>query len=187
MMKAWLLLLAGCALTSRAQPLELRYFAPPSHVETAEHATAAGEQLRLGRVVAGDLLRMRIVHRDSSVEVAPYETLRWTDEPETYVRRALARSLFDAERLDQSVDSRAPTLDVDVVAFEEVRRGTRRLGRVELRYQVRDDHRVLARGSVAIERDAGPGIESVVAAIGQALDAAAAEVAGRVATTVASR
>jgi len=62
-----------------------------------------------------------------------------------------------------------------------VRRGERRFGRVELRYELRDDTRVVARGTVVTERAAGAGIDGVVAAIGHALDDAAAGLASRVA------
>jgi len=173
--------LTGCALTSRSAPTELRYFAPPVHAA----GVVAGEQgppLRLGRVTPSSLLRARIVHRDSDVELGTYDALRWSDRPEAYVRRALERALFDTHRFDQAVGGgTAPTLDVDVVAFEEVRRGTRRFGRVVLDYELRDDRRVLAHGTVATEREAAPRIDAVVAAIGDALDASCAELARRIA------
>src|SRR5262245_21860046 len=126
--------LAGCALTSKSEPRELRYFAPPTHVVAAHSQAAGGALLRLGRITSTSLLRVRIVHRNSAVEVSPYETLRWTDEPEAYVRRALGHALFDGHGLEQATDALAPTLEVDVLAFEEVRNGPQRSGRVELRY-----------------------------------------------------
>lgn len=185
MRRTVIVLLAGCALTSKASPRELRYFAPPSHEPAGKQsATAAGAPVRLGRIVATSLLRTRILHRDSEVEVAPYATLRWTDEPEVYVRRALGRALFDSHGLEQATDPRAPTLDIDVLAFEETRHGLKRAGRVELRYQLYDEQRVIAHGTVAIERDAAQGIEGVVAAIGGALDAVSAEIASRVAAVI---
>jgi cholesterol transport system auxiliary component len=175
--------LAGCALTSRSAPLELRYFTPLSNTAAAAPSTnAPAAPLRLGRIEPSSLLRTRIVHRDSAVELVPYETLRWSDPPETYVRRALAHALFDSGEFAEIVGGAGPTLDVDVLAFEEERRGDRRLGRVTLGYQVRDEHRVLAHGVVLIERDArSPQIDAVVAAIGDALSAAAAELARRIA------
>ena len=179
-MRAWLVLLAGCALTSRSPPVELRYFAPPAHAPAV--ISGEGPLLRLGRVAPTTLLRERIVHRDSAVERGRYETLRWTDRPEAYVRRALERALFDSHRYEQDVSGDAPTLDVDVLAFEEVRRGPRRFGRVALEYELRDAHRVLAHGTVAIDREAAaPNIDAVVVAIGDALDSATAELALRLA------
>jgi ABC-type uncharacterized transport system auxiliary subunit len=184
-MRVWpCLVLAGCALTSKSAPLELRYFSP----ETAQPAPAAvapiaapHARLRVGRISASADLRYPIVHRESPVEIAPYETLRWTDTPDTYVRRALGHALFDTRPLDQALGGDAPTLDVDVTAFEEIQHGARHGGRVELRYLVHDDREVLARGTIAIERDAaGATIEPVVASIGSALDAATAQLADRV-------
>jgi cholesterol transport system auxiliary component len=188
-MRALLILLAGCALTSKAPPRELRYFAPASRVGPT--ATAAPSEpratLRLGHIVAGAVLGTRILHRESAVEVAPYETLRWTERPDTYVRRALVHALFDVAPLDQAPSGAAPTLDVDVLAFEEVRGGGRHVGRVELRYRVQDGQRVITHGTIATERAAGETIEDVVTAIGDALDAAAAQIAVRVTAKLSAR
>jgi ABC-type uncharacterized transport system auxiliary subunit len=179
-MRAWLLLLASCALTSRSAPLDLRYFTPPMRDLGSAATSASAIPLRLGRITPSSLLRARIVHRDSPVELVPYETLRWSDQPETYVRRAVIRALFDTRMFEQVVGAEQ-TLDIDVLSFEEERRGQRRFGRVVLGYQVRDDQRVVAHGTVSVEREAKPGIEGVVAAIGDALDLAAAELANRIA------
>ncbi len=184
-MKTWMLVvLAGCALTSKSEPVELRYFSPAPAVATVATPAAPSTpraRLRLARVTASAHLRYSIVHRDSAVELAPYETLRWSEQPEAYVRRALTRALFETRPIDQAVGGAAPTLDVELVAFEEVRRELRHAGRVELRYVLHDERAVLARGVVAVERDAaGPAIEQVVAAIGSALDAAVGQLADRV-------
>ena len=179
-MKRWAVVLAGCALTSKAAPLDLRYFDPPARALVAVRVDTPRVPLRVGRVVTSSILGSRIVHRDSAVEVTPYETLRWSEEPEVYVRRALVRALFDGGAFEQATDGTARTLDVDVIAFEEVRRGPERLGRVELRYDVRDNKRVLLHGTVAIDREATANIDGVVAAIGSALDAASAELAQQI-------
>ncbi len=183
-MRVALVMLAGCALTQKAQPIELRYFTPPTHAAAEREHSTPRIPLRLGHVATTELLGTRIVHRDSAVESEPYETLRWTDEPDVYVRRALASALFDAAPFEQAIAGDALTLDVDVLAFEEVRRGTNRSGRVELRYEVRDDTRVIAHGTVTVEHPAGAGIDGVVSAIGHALDDASARVASRVAEEV---
>jgi hypothetical protein len=93
------------------------------------------------------------------------------------------RALFDTRAFEQAVGDPAATLDVDVLSFEEARRGGRRFGRVVLGYQLRDDQRIVAHGTVEIERAAGAGIEGVVGAIGDALDAAASELAKRIAAS----
>jgi ABC-type uncharacterized transport system auxiliary subunit len=178
--------LAGCALSSKATPLELHYFSAESPAAAAAQPrapAAAAPRLRLGQVAAADYLRYRIVHRDSARSVDPYETLRWAEAPRAYVRRALIRALFDTGALVQVVGGAAPTLDVEVTAFEEVVRPGGHAGRVELSYQLHDERIVLARGAVAAECPArGSGMEAAVAAIGAAMDAASAELAGRVVT-----
>ncbi len=170
--------LTACALTSKSPPLELRYFAPalaPSTSSVAGHGCA---RLELGEVTASSLLRYRIAHRESPVELALYETLRWTERPDQYARHAVTRALFDRGRLDQAVDGAVPVLEVELAGFEQVANA----GRVELRYSLHDPDRVLTRGTIAIERPAATaGIDAVVAAIGTALDAAADELAARVA------
>ncbi len=184
-----LLLTCACALTSKSAPVDIRYFSPPS-AEGADgsrpHAPNEPE-LRLGRVTSGAGLRRHILHRDSDVELGQYETLRWTENPEAYVRRAMLRALFDERPLRQSVAAPAPTLDTEVLAFEEVRRGEGRSGRVQIYYQLEDATRVLASGVVTVEREAtGTGIQAVVEAISRALDDAAAQVASQVAGRLAS-
>lgn len=176
--------LAACALAQKSEPRELRYFTP-EHAARAEELLADGQPrmaLRLGRIVAAADLRLAIVHRDSPHELAMYDTLRWTEPPDIYARRALVRELFAHRAIDQVVGGRAPTLDLELVAFEELVHGERHAGRVELRYELHDEHRVLARDTISVTRWArGPDIEAVVTAIGAAMDAAAEAVADRVA------
>lgn len=177
------LLLGGCALTSKATPIDFRYFSPePGDAPQARHRDETHPPLRLGRVTSSASLRTRIVHRDSAYELGTYETLRWTDNPEVYVRRALARSLFEQRSFAQAVDGAAPAVDVELVAFEEVRKPKGRAGRVQLRYQLHDEHATLGSGVLTAERDAsGEDIEHVVAAISAAMNDAAAQLASAVA------
>jgi ABC-type uncharacterized transport system auxiliary subunit len=176
--------LAGCALSSKARPLELHYFSAESLAAAAQPRAPAGPaapRLRLGQVTTADYLRYRIVHRDSARSVDPYETLRWAELPREYVRRALIRVLFDTGAAVQAIGGAAPTLDVDVTAFEEVVRPGGHAGRVQLGYRLHDDQVVIARGTVTVEQPArGPAMDAVVAAIGAAIDAASAELAGRI-------
>src|SRR5579859_2713520 len=114
---------AGCALLSKSDPVVPRYFSPEP-AAAAEPAlvvpAAAPLELRLGRVNAGSYLRDKIVFRNSAYEVGYYEERRWTEKPEAYVRRALARALFDRRGIHQVISGPAPTLEVEVTAFEEV-------------------------------------------------------------------
>jgi cholesterol transport system auxiliary component len=183
----WLfpLLLSGCALTSKAPPLDIHYYSPAP--EGARDDGAASRQpsshasappiIELGRITSSGSLRARIAHRESAVELGLYETRRWTDDPDVYVRRALEHHLFDRGAFGHAVDGRHPMLDLEVIAFEEARtaRGRgERAGRITLRYQLHDEHTVFADGIVDVERTAtGDGFEAVVVAIRDALDEAA--------------
>ena len=178
------ILLPACALTTKAPPIDLRYFSPEGVTATVSRRQAAqgAIRLRLGRVASSANLRDRIVHRDSEFEVREYETLRWTEDPEVYVQRAMANALFDGRELEQAVSGPLPTLDVDVIAFEEVRSGVTRGGRVALRYELRDDYRVLGAGVVVAERPAtSNGVEQIISAIAGALTAATSQLADEVA------
>jgi cholesterol transport system auxiliary component len=172
--------LYGCALTSKGTPLDVRTFTPEKvelHQATLP-ATPPVAKLRMGDLTSSANLRYAIVHRDSPVEVEPYQTLRWTENPEDYVRRSLSRALFQDRPLTEVVGGPAVTLDVEVIAFEEIRRGERHLGRVQLGYHLHDDRAVLASGVVTTEREAAsPAIESVVSAIGDAMNDATSQVA----------
>jgi ABC-type uncharacterized transport system auxiliary subunit len=146
----------GCALTSKSDPTLLRYYsldAPRrrAHPPGSPAAGSAPLQLRLGRVNAASYIRDRIAFRDSSVEVGYYDDLRWTEKPEAYVRRDLARSLFENEGVQEIVGGMGPTLDVDVDSFEEVRE-PRHAAVVQLSWQLRDDAVVLLRRTIAVER-----------------------------------
>jgi ABC-type uncharacterized transport system auxiliary subunit len=152
------LLAAGCALTSKSDPTLLRYFSVDAahHRPEAPVTVAAGAtplQLRIGRVMAASYIRDRIAFRDSSVEIGYYDDLRWTEKPESYVRRDLARALFDEEGVQEIVGGMGPTLDVDVDSFEEVRDAHSAV--VQLSWQLRNDTIVLFRRTVTVRRALG--------------------------------
>ncbi len=181
------LLVTGCALTSRSTPVQIRYFSPiaataakpaprPLHASTAP---AAGDlpRVRIGSITPSDHLREDIARRTSPFELELYPTRRWTEAPETYVQRALAEALFQHGGLAEAVSGPAVTLQVDVLAFEEVTTPARG-GRVQLAYRLADERSVLASGVITVERPAsGLGFVPVVAAIGEALDEATAQLA----------
>src|SRR5258706_12526192 len=140
---AALLLQAGCALMSKSDPVVSRYFSPESAAKLAEPVAPPiapnGLELRLGRVNAASYIRDKMVVRSSPYEVGYYEGRRWTEKPESYVRRALARALFDRRGVRQITYGAGTTLDVDLIAFEEVLK-PEHVGRVELTYSLSDDH-----------------------------------------------
>ena len=89
---------SACALTSKADLVETRYFSPervkPAAETTPRTAASRGTlELRLGRVSSGPSLRERIAYRDAAYELGYYDDLRWTERPETYVRRGLGHAL----------------------------------------------------------------------------------------------
>lgn len=203
-------LLAGCALTRNAPPLEVRYLTPPEVDATPAvradvprgrasivaivtsfwplrevDATPPRGRVRTGKVAGSAHLRYRLVRRSSPTEVTLIDALRWTEAPEVYVRRSLRHALFVVQPIDQAVDAGAPTLDVEVIAFEDVVTPRARSGRVRLAYRLQDEEAVLASGVVMIDRPVtGQGVPAAVAAIGEAMHAATAEVAVRVARVV---
>jgi ABC-type uncharacterized transport system auxiliary subunit len=173
--------LGGCAAFSKATPVDVRYFSPePADRDdppVARH-DEVGTRLCVGRITSSALLRNRILYRESSFELATYDDFRWTEYPEAYLRRALVRSLFEDHRFAQVLGGHCPTLDVELIAFEEVRRGTARLGRVQVGYRLHENQAVLASGVMTRERPAtGEGPTPVVAAVGAALREATARIA----------
>jgi ABC-type uncharacterized transport system auxiliary subunit len=183
---AVLALVASCALTSKSVPVPMRYFAPPQGDLAVRVAMPPRTRLRIGRIEPSAALDYAIVRRLSAVEVVPYETLRWTELPTEYVRRAIVRAVFDARGFQQALAGDADTLDVEVTEFEEVQRGTGHFGRVGLTYTLHDRERVVVRGTADAEILAGSSaIEAVVTAIGTALDTASAQLADRIASAMA--
>lgn len=188
MKTTWLLVvLAACALTSKASPVEIRYFSPhPAHPVEVERQPVGG-RVQLDRVTAASHLRSQIAHRRSPVELELSDTQRWAEDPEDYARRSLEHALF-ARGIELAVTGEALALDVEVTAFEDVVREGRHFGRVQLHYRLENDVRVVGEGTVTVERpSAGPDIAQVVTAIGDALSAASAQVANRIAPRIASR
>ena len=166
---AALLVQMGCALTSKSEAFIPRYFSPESGTAVPDPVAASGFELRLGRVNSAAYIKDKIVFRNSAYEVGYYEERRWTEKPESYVRRALSRALFDRRGIRQIVYGSGATLDVDVIAFEEVR-APAHLGRVILSYSLYDDRVVRLSRSVTVERPiANAGGDAAADAIVQAL------------------
>lgn len=177
----------GCSLTKPTKPLPLRHFAPDIPEQARAEGTAPCGTLAFGRMSARTHLRYRIVHRRSPVEVAMYETLRWTDRPDVYVQRALSEQLFEREGLVQTASSSDLVLEIDVLAFEQVDAPVPG-GHVKLAYRLRDNRTVVDSGTINVERPSRtPRIENVIQAIGAANEAATAELAERIAPIVRQR
>ena len=177
---ALVLLVAACALTKKSEPVEVHYYTPviPTGAQVPAHETPRA-RVRLGRVWSSSHLRYSIAQRTSPVELQLYEFDRWTDPPDVYVKRSLEQALFQARPIEQITSGTAISLDVDVIAFEEVR--SPHGGRVQLRYSLRNERSVIDSDTVTVVRSArGAGLADTVTAIGEALDAATAQVGDRV-------
>jgi cholesterol transport system auxiliary component len=149
-------------------------------------ALAKGFAVRLGRVSSGTNLRERIAHRDTEFEIAYYDELRWTERPEVYLRRALGRALFDRHALPHAQFGRALTLDAELIAFEEVRLPTLRAARIQLRWHLSDNERVVREQTVTMDRplDSAARIEDMVAALAAVLETAAESIAAGTEATI---
>jgi ABC-type uncharacterized transport system auxiliary subunit len=122
---AWLaaaaLLCGGCIFHDAPPP---RYYAPPSALAGAEDPvpvqSRSARPLRLGRVYAAAYLTEQMVWRSSDVEYGLYEQRRWTDFPSSYLKRALVQALDRTGAVRRVDVGGVPTLDVELVAFDEV-------------------------------------------------------------------
>jgi cholesterol transport system auxiliary component len=181
-------LLSGCALTSKSDVLAVRWFTPETikpRLTSAAPETANGPRIELGRVTSGPNLRERIAYRDDAREVGWYDDRRWTERPDTYVRRQLARTLYEEHGFVRTLAGQAPVLEVEVISFEEVKKPHG--ARIQLRIVIHDEASALFERTITVEKPAaGPGFEGVVHAMSQALDEASEEVA-REAARVGSR
>ena len=177
---AALVLASGCALTSKATALGVRWFTPePTPPERTRCSPASGPALRVGRVTAGSELGERIVYGDGRYEVGYYETLRWTDRPERYLRSALDRVLFEERGFQRAVTGMAPTLDVELLSFQEVKTAQTHLARVAFRGVLSTDHQLLAETFAVDQPITGTRFDDVVDAIARALDTASNQLALR--------
>ena len=188
---AWAVLgLSGCALLGKSEPLVPRYFAPEATGPAAAVAAAAakGLQLQLGRIEGGTYLRERLVVRRSAGELAYREDRRWTERPEVYLRRALARTLFEERGLVELHGGRAVTLDVELQAFEELE--PERQARLQLRLVLRDERLTLLEETFTVEEPIAAGVGpasalAVVEALSRALHLGVARAADAVVARLA--
>lgn len=190
----------GCALTSKADVVTIRYFSPEQvkpHLTGGDASTAprgpapnGALEVRLGRVSSGSNLRERIAFRDAAYELGYYEDWRWTERPETFVRRELGRTLYEEHGLRRVFNGSAPTIDVEVIAFDDLRLKTGRAARVQLKAILSDDTGVLWEDTLTVDRPVAadkPKIEDVVAAMAGALDTAAEQVTQKVQAALVAR
>jgi cholesterol transport system auxiliary component len=174
----------GCALTSKGEPLVPRYFSPTlPPAPDAAPSTESPVELRLGRVEPAAHLEERIAYRVGEIELGYFDDRRWTEPPEQLVRRALERELFESQAFRRVISGSAPTLDVAVLSFEELRQEPRR-ARLSLLVTLHDERRALLERSFTFEAPLAAGASSDE---GRALAQAMAVALGHVTREVAER
>jgi len=180
----------GCALLSKGDQGAARFFS----LERASGRSGAGQAqapatradlaaLRLGHVTGAPHLEQRLVFRDSAYEIGYYRELRWTEPPERYLERLLARVLFEERGLRHVVGGAGQTLEVQLTAFDEIR-GPQRLARAQIIARLHDEHLVLFEETMTVDRVVGEsggdrGV-ATVKALGEAMQAAVGRIADRV-------
>jgi ABC-type transport auxiliary lipoprotein component len=118
----------GCALTSKADPIEVSYLRPDP-LEAG--AGGVGKPLRLERVESGEALGRGLLVLDEGV-LHHDESFQWTEVPAVYLQRALSRTLFEAAPgkvpgFRRDLTPEAPRLVVELLRFEWARGGTLRV------------------------------------------------------------
>jgi cholesterol transport system auxiliary component len=171
----------SCALLFKSKPADVSWYTP-EHIgqPVACRQAAPGRALRLGQVASGSDLYELIVHGDGAYQVGYYEDRRWTERPDRYVRDALARTLFEACGFQRVVEGEAPTLNVQVLAFQEVQTVQAHTAKLALRVTLSRERAFFEETVTISEPVTGPRFEDVVAAMGRALDASSVDVARRV-------
>ena len=178
------LALSGCALLSKGEVPMRRYFSPDLPAASSVAVPHANSELRLGRVTAGAYIQERIMFRESAHEVGFYDDRIWTEKPEAYLRRGLTRVLFEEQGLRSVMRGAGPTLDVELIGFEEVK-APLHVGRVKIAFSLSDERVVSLQQTLTVERPidaANPKAEpaAVAQALGEALGVAIYEISGRV-------
>jgi cholesterol transport system auxiliary component len=195
-MRATLLLLigavvlSGCALLGKNDPLVPRYFTPEFDGDAPRAPVRSDLQLRLGRVEGWSHVRERMVARNSARELFYYEDRRWTERPEIYLRRALSRTLFEERGVVASLSGRAVTLDVELIAFEEIEQPHK--ARMQALLVLRDDRIGLLEETITVEQPVAKTEQAdqagaVVDALSQALQAGVTRIADRVVAKLSER
>jgi cholesterol transport system auxiliary component len=182
--------LPGCALLRKNDPVVPRYFTLEYDGDPAAVRAPAGLQLRLGRVEGWSHLRERMVARNASREFSYSEDQRWTERPEIFLRRALARTLFEERGVVEVLSGRAITLEVELIAFEEIRQPHQ--VRMQAGLVLRDDRTSLLQETITVEwpvAESGgtDGAPAVVDAFSQALRAGVTQIADRVVARLAAQ
>jgi cholesterol transport system auxiliary component len=182
--------LSGCALLGKSEPLVPRYFTPEYDGDAVAAPARSELQLRLGRVEGWSHLRERMAARNAAREFFYYEDRRWTERPEIYLRRALTRTLFEERGVVEALSGRAVTLEVELIAFEEIEQPHR--ARMQAWLVLRDDRIGLLEETITVEQPVAKSEEpdqagAVAEALSQALHAGVTRIADHVVAKLAAQ
>jgi ABC-type uncharacterized transport system auxiliary subunit len=183
-----LLLLTGCALLGKSDPVIPRYFTAEYPAAAAAVPARSDLELRLGRIGAESHLSERIAARLSDHEIVYREDLRWTERPEIYLRRALSRAFFEERGVVESLSGRGVTLDVDLLAFEELEQSHQ--ARLQALLVLRDDRLGLLEETITVDEKVaalGDPATAAVDALSQALRDGVTRIADRVVAKLAAQ
>ncbi len=125
-----------------------------------------------------------------SFSIFYYEDRRWTERPEIYLRRALSRTLFEERGVIASLSGRAVTLDVELIAFEEIEQPHK--ARMQALLVLRDDRMGLLEETITVDQpvaktEQADQARAVVDALSQALQTGVTRIADRVVAKLSER
>ena len=179
----------GCgALSAANDPGEARFFSmeratSQTLAAPAEVPGGTGDplKLRLGRVTGAPHLEERVVYRDSAHEIGYYREVRWSEPPELFLKRQLARVLFEERGIRHVMGGADKTLLVKLTAFDEIRYG-QHLARVQVVVKLHDEHVVLWEKTLTVDRPVAVRTDGDLAiatteALGQAMQAIVDQIA----------
>ena len=183
--------MGGCALTSKSEPLQVRYF-DPERRRDVDHL-GQDRSCRVSSRSAGSA-PAPISGRRLRFELRPTRsatTRRFAGPrgPTTTFGAGSSATLFDDYGCRRSVSGSGPTLDLELTAFEEERRTPQPAARVAVRFVLSDEHTVLHEETIDLTRPLVPGnasdlLDRLVRAISETLVDAVNQVAQRVAVAV---
>jgi cholesterol transport system auxiliary component len=151
------LCLAGCALTSRSEPMRIRYYTiDATSADRMPTRARDNLELRLGRIDASNHLSEEIAVRNGTHELEYFDDRRWTEKPQEYLRRALAQALFQQRGVTRVFSGPALSLDVELVEFEQVLGDQPRV-RMQAIATLRDERRSLFQETFSVERPIAAG------------------------------
>lgn len=184
-----LLPLAGCALLTKAEPLDPVYLSPEADEAQADASPVAsratGLLLRLRRVEGADNLGLDLVIRTHPHRYHRDEDRKWTQPPVDYLRQALATELFQRRGITRAVGGDVPELEVTLLAFEDSR-APAPTARIRLTYRLLQGDRALLERTLAVsvpvpgELDDEDRPARLAAAMGEALRQVVDQLAGQI-------